>query len=200
MKSEKPEKFYSKGAKQFAEKYSIEEMPQSYINLLDNFAEKTGKGKVLDAGCGPGRDTQYLTEKGLEVTGIDLAEGMIEHAKENKKGLFRKMDIRDLEFEDNNFEGIWCNTVMHFFPPEQMPEILDELKRVLKDEGVFYVSFKIGEGTFMRERYGSQVKQYLIPEEKARNMLEEKDLEIKDVNRAEVSNTTIMNFLTEARK
>lgn len=198
--TERPEQFYSKGAEQFAEKYSIEEMPEDYIQLLDKFAEKTGQGKVLDAGCGPGRDTEYLTEKGLDVTGIDLAEGMIEHAKDNKKGLFKKMDIRDLEFEDNNFEGIWCNTVMHFFPPEQMPEILDELKRVLKDEGVFYISFKIGEGTFMRERYGSEVKQYLIPEKKARKMLEEKGLQIKDVNRAEVSNTTIMNFLTEAEK
>lgn len=198
--TERPEKFYSKGAEQFAEKYSIEEMPEDYIQLLDKFAEKTGQGKVLDAGCGPGRDTEYLTEKGLDVTGIDLAEGMIEHAKDNKKGLFKKMDIRDLEFEDNNFEGIWCNTVMHFFPPEQMPEILDELKRVLKDEGVFYISFKIGEGTFMGQRYGSEVKQYLIPEKKARKMLEEKGLQIKDVNRAEVSNTTIMNFLTEAEK
>ena len=198
--TERPEQFYSKGAEQFAEKYSIEEMPEDYIQLLDKFADKVGKGKVLDAGCGPGRDTEYLTEKGLDVTGIDLAEGMIEHAKDNKKGLFKKMDIRDLEFEDNNFEGIWCNTVMHFFPPEQMPEILDELKRVLKDEGVFYISFKIGEGTFMRQRYGSEVKQYLIPEKKARKMLEEKGLQIKDVNRAEVSNTTIMNFLTEAEK
>jgi ubiquinone/menaquinone biosynthesis C-methylase UbiE len=198
--TERPEQFYSEGAKQFAEKYSIQEMPEDYIQLLDKFAEKVGKGKVLDAGCGPGRDTEYLTEKGLDVTGIDLAEGMIEHAKDNKKGLFKKMDIRDLEFEDNNFEGIWCNTVMHFFPPEQMPEILDELKRVLKDEGVFYISFKIGEGTFMRERYGSEVKQYLIPEKRARKMLEEKGLQIKDVNRAEVSNTTIMNFLTEAEK
>lgn len=198
--TERPEQFYSEGAKQFAEKYSIQEMPEDYIQLLDKFAEKVGKGKVLDAGCGPGRDTEYLTEKDLDVTGIDLAEGMIEHAKDNKKGLFKKMDIRDLEFEDNNFEGIWCNTVMHFFPPEQMPEILDELKRVLKDEGVFYISFKIGEGTFMRERYGSEVKQYLIPEKKARKMLEEKGLQIKDVNRAEVSNTTIMSFLTEAEK
>ncbi|MFB6115643.1 MAG: class I SAM-dependent methyltransferase [Candidatus Nanohalobium sp.] len=198
--TERPEEFYSKGAEQFAEKYSIENMPQAYIDLLDKFAEKVGGGKVLDAGCGAGRDTEYLTEKGLKATGIDLAEGMIEHARENKKGEYRLMDVRNLDFEENKFEGVWCNTLIHFFPPEEMPEIIDELKRVLKPEGVPYISFKIGEGTFIRERYGSEVKQYLIPEEKARNMLKERGLEIEEVNRAEVANTTIMNFLTEARE
>lgn len=198
--TERPEEFYSKGAEQFAEKYSIEEMPEDYIQLLDKFAEKVESGKVLDAGCGPGRDTEYLTEKGLEATGVDLAEGMIKHAEKNKKGDFHIMDIKNLEFPRNEFEGLWCNTVMHFFPPEEMPEVLDELKRVTKEKGVFYVSFKIGEGTFMRERYGSEVKQYLIPEEKARKMLNERGLKIKDVNKAEVAGTTIMNFLTEVEE
>ena len=198
--SEEPERFYSRGAKQFAEKYSIEEMPQDYIQLLDSFADKVGEGKVLDAGCGPGRDTEYLTEKGLQATGVDLAEGMIEHAEKNKKGSFYLMDIKNLEFPRNEFEGLWCNTVMHFFPPEEMPEVLDELKRVTKNGGAFYVSFKIGEGTFMRERYGSEVKQYLIPEEKARKMLKKRGLRIEQVNKAEVSGTTIMNILTEVKE
>lgn len=198
--TEKPEKFYSKGAKQFAEKYSIENMPNAYTDLLDKFAEKINNGKVLDAGCGPGRDTEYLTEKGLKVTGIDLAEGMIEHAKKNKKGDFKAMDVRDLEFENGEFEGLWCNTVMHFFQPGEMPEVLEELKRVTKEKGAFYISFKIGEETFIRERYGSEVKQYLIPEERVREMLEEKGLRIEEVNKAEVDGTTIMNILTEVKE
>ncbi|MFB6175258.1 MAG: class I SAM-dependent methyltransferase [Candidatus Nanohalobium sp.] len=198
--TETPEKFYTKGAEQFAEKYSIEEMPQNYIDFLDNFAEKVNNGKVLDAGCGHGRDTEYLTERGLDVVCVDLAEGMIEHAKNNKKGNYKIMDVRDLEFEDKEFAGVWCNTVMHFFPPEEMPEILDELKRALKDGGVLYVSFKIGEGTFIRERYGSKVKQYLISEKKAKKMLKDRGLEIKEVNTAEVADTTIMNILTEAEE
>lgn len=196
--TEKPEKFYSKGAEQFAEKYSLEEMPQDYMDLLDSFVKRVGQGKVLDAGCGPGRDTEYFTEQGLEAEGVDLAEGMIEHAEENKKGIFHVMDIKNLEFPKKEFAGVWCNTVMHFFPPEEMQEVLEELKRVLKDGGTFYVSFKIGEGTFIRERYGSEVKQYLISEEKARRMLEDQGLSIEKINRAEVADTTIMNFLTEA--
>jgi len=197
--SEQPEKFYSRGAKQFAQNYSIENMPEAYIGLLDEFSEKVNEGKVLDAGCGPGRDTQYLTEKGLNVTGIDLAEGMIQHAKENKKGKFRLMNVKDLEFPKNEFDGIWCNTVIHFFPPEQMPEVIGELKRVLKPGGTVYISLKIGNGTFMREKYDNEVKQYLVTEEKARKMIQEKGLEIKQVNTAEISGPTIMNFLTEAK-
>jgi ubiquinone/menaquinone biosynthesis C-methylase UbiE len=198
--TERPEKFYTKGAEQFAEKYSLDEMPQDYIDLLDSFIQKMGEGKVLDAGCGPGRDTEYFIQKGLDATGVDLSEGMIEQAEENKKGEFHIMDVKNLEFPRNEYEGVWCNTVMHFFPPEEMPKVLDELKRVLEEGGTFYVSFKIGEGTFIRERYGSEVKQYLITEEKAREMLEERGLEIKEVNSAEVAETTIMNFLTEAKQ
>ena len=194
---EKPEEFYSRGAEKFAEKYSMKNMPQAYKDLLDIFAEKEEKGKVLDAGCGTGRDIEYLTEIGLDVKGIDLAEGMIQHAKKNKKGKFQKMDVRDLEFNNEEFEGIWCNTVIHFFPKEEMSEVLDEFKRTVKPGGTLYVSFKIGGGTFIRERYGSEVKQYLIPEEKARKMLEDKGLKIEKVNKAELSGTTIMNILTE---
>ena len=198
--TERPENFYSEGAEKFAQDYSLENMPEAYIDLLEKFIELTDGQKVLDAGCGTGRDTEYFQDKGFEAVGIDLAEGMIEHAKENKEGLFYRMDIKDLDFENGEFSGVWANTVIQFFPPEQMPEIIDELKRALKPGGTFYISFKIGEGTVNREAYGSEVKQYLIPEEKARKMLEDKGLEIKEVKNAEVNETGIMNVITELNR
>lgn len=192
-----PEEFYSKGAEQFAEKYSLEQMPQSYIDMLDKFADQVQGKKVLDAGCGHGRDTQYLVQKGFDATGVDLAEGMIEHAKNNKEGNFHMMDVSDLKFNDEEFDGVWCNTVMHFFKPENMPEVLNELKRVLKPSGTLYITFKIGEGVFFRERYDSEVKQYLISEEKAEKMLKGKNFQIKETQKVEVENTEIMNILAE---
>lgn len=192
---EKPEEFYSQGAEEFAKNQSIENMPQDYLDLLDKFIDAVDSGKVLDAGCGPGRDVEYFIENGLEAIGVDLAEGMIEHAEKNKKGEYHLMNIRNLGFKDNEFNGVWCNTVMQFFPPEEMQEVISELDRVLKPEGVLYISFKAGDGTAMREEYGENVKNYLIPEQEARKMLEKEDYTILETDSAEINDLKVLNLI-----
>lgn len=191
---ENPEEFYSRGAEEFAENQALENLPQEYIELLDEFIECVGNGKVLDAGCGPGRDTEYFIENGLDAVGIDLAEGMIENAKQNKKGEYHLMDIRNLEFKDNEFDSVWCNTVIQFFSPEEMPDIISELDRVLKPDSHLFINFKAGEGTFMREKYGSEIKQHLVSEDKAKEMLERQGYEIIDQSKSEVNKLTILNL------
>lgn len=190
-----PEEFYSKGAEKFAENQALENLPQEYLELLDEFMERVGAGKVLDAGCGPGRDTHYFTENGLNAVGIDLAEGMIEHAKQNKKGIFHLMDIKELEFDDSTLDGVWCNTVIQFFPVEEMSEVISELDRVLKPDGLMYISFKAGEGSIIREKYGDGVKQHLIPEEKAEELLKTQGYRIINRNRSEVNGVDILSIL-----
>ncbi len=182
-----PEEFYSSISEEFAEEYAMENMPQVYIDLLDRFIELVEGEKVLDAGCGPGRDTEYFVENGLDATGIDLGEDMIRHAEENKKGRFKLMDVKDLEFEDGEFDGVWSNTLVNLFPPEEMPDVVSELARVTRKNGVVYISFKIGKGSIMREAYGGEVKQYRVSEEKAREILESQGLEIVEMNVSETS-------------
>lgn len=189
-----PEEFYSKGAEKFAENQALENLPQEYIELLDEFIERVGDGKILDAGCGPGRDTQYFTENGLDAVGADLAEGMVEHAKQNKKGTFHLMDVKELEFDDSTFDGIWCNTVIQFFPVEDMSEVISELDRVLKPNGELYISFKAGKGSIIREKYGDGVKQHLIPEEKAEELLRSQGYCIENKNRSEVNGVDVLSI------
>lgn len=169
---EEPEEFYSKGAKEFDSKYGLENMPQEYIDLMEKFLELVDGEKVLDAGCGPGRDTEYFVENGLDAVGVDLAEGMLEQT-DGKKGEYHRMDVRDLEFPDSSFDAAWCNTVIHFFPREEMEEVIEELSRVTREDGLVFVSFKLGDETIEREAFGSSVIQHLVPEEFARGLCEE---------------------------
>ena len=81
-----PEEVYSDSAQQFAEKWSIDNITDELARMLEEFVDLVEDGRVLDAGCGHGRDVEYFVENGLEAVGIDKAEGMIEHAKQNKKG------------------------------------------------------------------------------------------------------------------
>lgn len=169
---EDPGRFYSRGAEEFAESHSIDEMPESYIQLMDTFLDRAPGEKVLDAGCGTGRDVQYFTNQRYEAEGIDIAEGMLEHARENKDGTYHKMDIRELEYEDEIFHGIWSNTSLIFFPPEEMQQALNEFNRVTREKASLHIGLKIGQGEFIREKYGGKVKQYLVTEDEAEKRLE----------------------------
>lgn len=134
--TEKASKFYSRGAEKFAKNYSRENINQDYLDLVESFAERVQGEKVLDAGCGPGRDSQLLSSKGFEVTGIDLSEEMIELAKE-KVGAFEVMDVRDLDFEDEVFDGVLANQLLVFFEGRERKKAFEELSRVLKSGSSF---------------------------------------------------------------
>ena len=104
--------------------------------------------RILDAGCAFGRDTSAFHEAGLDVTGIDLSDGLLQKARDLHPELdFRKMDIRSLEFADATFDGIWCHTVLLHLNDEDLERALNEFHRVLKPTGTLFISFKKGEGT-----------------------------------------------------
>lgn len=107
------------------------------------------KGKtVLDAGCAFGRDTAAFSQEGLDVTGIDLSEGLLNKAKELYPTLnFQKMDVRSLDFKDESFDGVWSHATLLHLNDQDLSKALSEINRVLKPEGALFVSFKKGEGS-----------------------------------------------------
>ena len=197
--TEKASKFYSRGAEKFKEKYSEEKIDPDYMEMIEDFAEKTGAGKILDAGCGPGRDSKILTEKGFKVTGIDLSERMIEIA-EQKKGKYHRMDVRDLEFQDEKFDGVLANQLIIFFDGEEREKAFRELERVLKPGGTIFLGLKKGEKPFKRERYDSSITQYPLTEEKARELLENFKIHRKDITERKDKEPGFMNFIARKKQ
>ncbi|RLI99212.1 MAG: class I SAM-dependent methyltransferase [Candidatus Aenigmatarchaeota archaeon] len=130
-------------------------------NIADNFLKKLKGKKVLDIGCGPGRDAKYFSENGLEVTGIDLTSSFVEIASQNApKAKFIKMDMRKLEFPENTFDGIWaCASFLHI-PKKDAKNTLLEFRRVLKPKGLLYLSVKQGteEKFVKKEEYKGRFK------------------------------------------
>jgi len=100
-----------------------------FINLLP------GK-KVLDVACGTGHDTDYLTKKGFDCLGIDLSRKMIEIAKKNFEGKFEIMDFFNLRFRDNSFDKLWCSSVFVHVAKNDLPKLLMNLKKILKNNGL----------------------------------------------------------------
>ncbi len=107
------------------------------------FASSFVKNKiVLDAACGTGYGSSFLVEHDAsEVIGIDNADDAILHCNENysnPKLSFKKADCLNLPFEDSTFDTtVSFETIEHLENPNKF---LTEIKRILKNDGVFIVS------------------------------------------------------------
>jgi len=103
------------------------------------------KGRILDAGCGSGRDSKAFMNAGFSVVAFDASEKMCEMATEYIGQPVLQMSFEDIAFEDE-FDGIWaCASLLHV-PNYELPEVLDKLRKSLKKGGHLYASFKYGEG------------------------------------------------------
>jgi len=151
-----------------------------FIDLIPNTSEYTTR--VLDIGCGYGKDTFYLSQqRGITAVGLDYSAGMLAEAhKAFPEVDFVQMDMRSLLFPDNYFGGVWANGCIYHIPKKDIKAVLAEVKRVLKPSGVFSFNFKLGNGERMEQNpksYGGKPRFYSYYEtEEMKALLAESDL------------------------
>lgn len=106
-------------------------------------------GKILDAGCGSGRDSKAFLDAGYDVVAFDASREMRIRASE-----YIGREVLDLRFEEISFEkefdGIWASASLLHVPVEELPEVMGRMRKALKPGGAMYASFKYGEGTKVR--------------------------------------------------
>lgn len=143
---------YENFAEDYSKKYLL--LKKSGKKYADYFmANLTGK-KILDIGCGPGRDLKYFSDHGFTVVGVDVVERFIELAKRiAPRARALKMDLRALDFPANNFDGVWMKNSLIHIPKQDAAPALRDIKKILKAGGVLYLSVKLGAGEGMQEDY-----------------------------------------------
>lgn len=100
-------------------------------------------GRILDAGCGSGRDSLYFKKKGYSVIAIDSSRELVRLASSILGENCFLMSFKQIEFK-NEFDGIWaCASLLHISKSE-MDSVLLRLTEALKMNGVLYASFKYG--------------------------------------------------------
>ncbi len=105
---------------------------------------------VLDAGCGSGRDSKAFAGMGYRVEAFDASAQMVALAT-----AFTGLDVQDKRFDQleavAHYDGIWCCASLLHVSQAELPEVMQRLARALKPGGIWYVSFKYGDGERVQE-------------------------------------------------
>ena len=140
---------YDRVARPYAEQFFDELARKPFDrDLLDRFAARVrGRGRVCDVGCGPGHVGRYLTERGVDVFGLDLSPAMVALARElNPTMRFQQGDLRALELPDASLAGIIAFYSLIHLERSAAQSALGELARVLISGGLLMLAFHGGEG------------------------------------------------------
>lgn len=138
--------YYNENAEMFVRetlKVDMTELYQPFLKLLPENA------KILDAGCGSGRDSLAFKKLGHQVTAFDGSIEIAKRASEIIGQPVKHLNFNAIDF-DNEFNGIWaCASLLHV-PKKEMKSILLKLVKSLKKNGVLYSSFKYGKEEYIK--------------------------------------------------
>ncbi|ATW70734.1 SAM-dependent methyltransferase [Moraxella osloensis] len=149
--------YYQRNAKDFFSQTINVDMQNVYQPFLEYLPKPhlANQQKILDVGCGSGRDSVFFANQGFEVVAIDGSQNVIDLAKQTDT----RIDWQCLRFDEiakqswqNQFTGIWaCASLLHV-PFDDLTKLLNDLIRCLKSDGILYASFKYGDSE--REKDG----------------------------------------------
>ena len=157
------------------------------LEWLEKFASHVRPGgKILDVGCASGRDSAWFASRGFDVVGIDISESLVEMATNSVPNAhFAVMDLMNLDFPDESFDGIWCSCVLLHISRTDAPIAVQKMASKLRPEGILYILVKEGntEGLEEDDRYHNAVKfsSYFEVSE-IRTMLKDAGLDILEIS------------------
>lgn len=100
-------------------------------------------GRILDLGCGSGRDTKFFAERSYDVVAIDASSEMIAATRNLTEAEVHQMRFDEMDYI-NEFNGIWaCASLLHI-PEQSLNDIMHKCLRALRAGGVMFLSFKYG--------------------------------------------------------
>jgi len=145
------------------------------IYLLDQILkERFSKNmRILDAGCGEGRNSIYFLNDGYRIFGIDQEELAIQYLKYLAKTIHPKYDLarfqvaklEEIPFHDGAFDAVICSAVLHFAQSEKhFFQMVKELLRVLKPGGFLWFRSCTGFGGILEQGQPIGEGRYLIPD------------------------------------
>jgi 2-polyprenyl-3-methyl-5-hydroxy-6-metoxy-1,4-benzoquinol methylase len=154
-------RYYNENARAYFDSTVALDMGKLYGPFLKHLRPGS---KVLDAGCGSGRDSLFFKNQGFQVTAFDASKEMVKLASELLDQKVLLMSFEDLSLTEQ-YDGIWaCASLLHV-EKAKLSRVVAELAKHLKDGGVFYISFKYGREEYWKEgRYFNHLDEDTLKE------------------------------------
>lgn len=145
------------------------------IYLLDQILKGrfTKEMRILDAGCGEGRNTVYFVNQGYQIFGIDPNQAAIQYCRIQAKSLNPGFDIHRFQvgsleevcFHAGAFDVVLCSAVLHFAKNvDNFLQMIREIHRVLKPGGIFWFRMCTGFGGILEQSKSLGEGKYLLPD------------------------------------
>lgn len=149
-------RYYEDSAEQFRAGTLDHDVSQNIAALLDNI-QAPSPYRILDFGCGPGRDLCVFAARGHTAIGLDGASHFVEMAREASACEVWHQDFLALDLPAASFDGIYANASLFHVPSQELPRVLADLRAALKTAGVLFTSNPRGanEEGWNRGRYGA---------------------------------------------
>ena len=140
--------YYNTNSSSFIESTQSVQMTEAWNRFTSKLIPAS---RVLDFGCGSGRDTKFFLEKGFFV---DATDGSSELCAAASK--YTGITVKEVLFQDwksePKYNGIWaCSSILHL-TKQELKAVISNIKEALLPAGIFYTSFKYGD--FEGERNG----------------------------------------------
>lgn len=154
------------------------------LYLLDQILKgRFGKEmKILDAGCGEGRNAVYFIHSGYQVFGIDQQDLAIQYIRFLSKSLdsnydahrFQVANLEQIPFHAGAFDAVICSAVLHFaVDKSNFWEMMQELLRVLKPGGILWFRMTTGFGGILEASENLGDGRFLLPDGTERFLLDQ---------------------------
>jgi SAM-dependent methyltransferase len=113
---------------------------------LDPFLDRLRPGaRVLELGCGTGRDSARIAERGFVLDATDGVPAMVAKTNERHDLGARLMRFDELD-ADAIYDAVWAHACLLHCPAAQLPGVLARIHRALRPRGLHYASYKLGSG------------------------------------------------------
>ena len=131
--------YYQSNAATFWVGTKDHDVSQNYAALLGAI-EGPPPFRILDVGCGPGRDLAYFRSQGHEPTGVEGCHAFAVMARAYAGCEVLEQDFLSLDLPRSTFDGIFANASLFHVPGDELPRVLGELGEALKPRGVLFAS------------------------------------------------------------
>lgn len=121
--------------------------PHFWRAEFTQFNKLLPSGKIIDIGCGAGRDALLFCEHKYDYTGVDLSPEMLQEAKRLVPHAdFLEMSMYNLNFLPHTFDGFWAAASLLHIPKHKVTTVLEQIKTIAKPGAVGFFAMKEGNG------------------------------------------------------